>query len=179
VLADPNQMEQVIINLVVNAKDAMPRGGTLTLETWNQGPQVAFSVSDTGQGMTEDVLARIYEPFITTKEAGKGTGLGLSLALGIVEQSGGTLDATSKPGCGTTFSVALPGRRRARNGVPRSPRRSPGPEPGPCWWWRTMRACGTSRCTISPRRATRSWKPGTASPPWPCSSPGRSRCTCC
>jgi signal transduction histidine kinase len=106
--ADPGQMEQVIMNLVVNARDAMPRGGTLTLATRNLGDSVTFSISDTGEGMTADVMARIFEPFFTTKEVGKGTGLGLSTALGIVEQSGGTLDVTSAPGKGARFTVTLP-----------------------------------------------------------------------
>jgi signal transduction histidine kinase/ActR/RegA family two-component response regulator len=119
VKADPNQMEQVIMNLVVNARDAMPQGGTLTLETRNRGPWVTFSVTDTGTGMAAEVLGRIFEPFFTTKGIGKGTGLGLSTALGIVEQSGGSLDVQSGPGLGTTFMVTLP---RAAAGAPAMPR---------------------------------------------------------
>jgi signal transduction histidine kinase/ActR/RegA family two-component response regulator len=108
VWADPGQMEQVIMNLVVNARDAMPGGGVLTLETRGREGKVAFTVRDTGVGMTPEVMARMFEPFYTTKGAGKGTGLGLSTALGIVEQSGGVLEAQSEPGRGTTIQVTLP-----------------------------------------------------------------------
>jgi signal transduction histidine kinase len=106
--ADRSQLEQVFMNLVVNARDAMPEGGTLRLETRNQGPYVTFSVTDTGEGMTEEVRARIFEPFFTTKGVGKGTGLGLSTVLGIVEQSGGKMEVRSQPGFGSTFTVSLP-----------------------------------------------------------------------
>ncbi len=106
--ADHNQLEQVIMNLVVNARDAMPKGGTLTLETRSRQGFATFSVTDTGDGMAPEVVGRIFEPFFTTKGVGKGTGLGLSTALGIVEQSGGTLEVHSTPGLGTTFTVSLP-----------------------------------------------------------------------
>lgn len=106
--ADHGQLEQVIMNLVVNARDAMPQGGTLTLETHGGVGFATFSVTDDGEGMGPAVLARIFEPFYTTKGVGKGTGLGLSTALGIVEQSGGTLDVRTAPGQGTTFTVSLP-----------------------------------------------------------------------
>jgi PAS domain S-box-containing protein len=123
VLADPGQIEQVIINLAVNARDAMPRGGTLTITTGpvtvdltaasNQpglrpGKYALMTVADTGHGMDAQTKARIFEPFFTTKEAGKGTGLGLATVYGIVGQSGGHIDVQSTIGQGTTFRVLWP-----------------------------------------------------------------------
>ncbi|MGQ0665782.1 MAG: ATP-binding protein [Nitrospiraceae bacterium] len=124
VKADPGQIEQTVINLVVNARDAMPRGGRLMISTDNvdlqeetirkdhldakPGPHIRLVVSDTGVGMDVDTMTRIYEPFFTTKPKGKGTGLGLSTVYGIVRQSGGCIHVNSSVGQGTTFSLYFP-----------------------------------------------------------------------
>jgi signal transduction histidine kinase/ActR/RegA family two-component response regulator len=109
---DPGQLEQVIMNLVINARDAEPEGGRIILETSNakgdSGLRVLLSVTDTGHGMDKDTLARIFEPFFTTKDAGRGTGLGLSMVYGIVKQSGGDISVESEVGWGSTFRISLP-----------------------------------------------------------------------
>jgi two-component system, cell cycle sensor histidine kinase and response regulator CckA len=137
VRADPGQLEQVVMNLVVNARDAMPAGGQLTIrtrvvsieepglrigsETLPDGSYVQLSVQDVGHGMDEKTMAQIFDPFFTTKETSKGTGLGLSTVYGIVKQSGGAVAVLSEPGKGTTFCVYLP-----RIAAPAGPQ----PEPG-------------------------------------------------
>jgi signal transduction histidine kinase/CheY-like chemotaxis protein len=131
VKADPGQIEQVIMNLVVNARDAMPRGGRLRIETTNadyslssvtpnigEQPGVILAISDNGCGMDEETRARIFEPFFTTKEKGKGTGLGLSMVYGTVEQSGGSISVLSAPGKGTTIQIWLPRIEEQRTAVP-------------------------------------------------------------
>jgi len=118
VRADQGQLEQVLINLVVNARDAMPQGGELTIRTATAdldahpdlppGPYVLLTVTDTGHGMTEEIRARVFDPFFTTKRVGEGTGLGLSMAYGIIGQHGGTMAVESQEGQGSTFTVYLP-----------------------------------------------------------------------
>jgi CheY-like chemotaxis protein len=133
--ADPGQLHQVIMNLVVNARDAMPDGGRVTIETANAnvggndegiepGRYVTMTVRDSGEGMDEGLLGQIFEPFFTTKESGKGTGLGLATVYGIVKQSGGYVAVESEVGRGSAFTIYL---RRA-DGIPQA---APAPEPEP------------------------------------------------
>ncbi len=140
VLADPTQLEQVLMNLAINARDAMPRGGRLTYRVSNTvvdsdfaarhvnikgGLYVLIAVSDTGVGMSEEVLEHIFEPFYTTKPEGKGTGLGLAMAYGVVRQAGGHILVDSKEGAGTRFRIFLPAVDQRPSGVFAKYERSP------------------------------------------------------
>jgi CheY-like chemotaxis protein len=136
IVADPGQVEQVLVNLAVNARDAMPRGGSLTIDTQNleadvnyasrlpgleAGRYVRLRVSDTGMGMPKDVIDRAFEPFFTTKPRGEGSGLGLATVYGIVTQAGGRAQIYSEPGLGTTFSALLPAGVSERGAPEREP----------------------------------------------------------
>jgi CheY-like chemotaxis protein len=141
-LVDPTQIEVALLNLAINARDAMPLGGTVFIETRNipagdadrpaelaPGDYVAVAVADTGEGMSPAVLARVFEPFFTTKDIGKGTGLGLSQVYGLARQSGGTVRIASTPGEGTRVEVVLPRAAplaRADVGTPEAPVRRRG-----------------------------------------------------
>ena len=155
----PDQLENALLNLCINARDAMPDGGRLTIETANKwlderaarerdlppGQYVSLCVTDTGTGMTPDVIARAFDPFFTTKPIGQGTGLGLSMIYGFARQSGGQVRIYSEVGQGTTMCLYLPrhhgeaerrrGRRRARR---RAARRATARR---CWWSTTSRPC--------------------------------------
>ncbi len=137
---DPSQLDQILINLAVNARDAMPQGGKLTIKTSNMtpagkslpfngdvspGPYVRLTVSDNGSGMDKEVLSRVFEPFFTTKETGKGTGLGLSTIYGIIKQNNGFIDVRSEPGTGTTFNIYFP-RFEGKEQIPEMTEPTPG-----------------------------------------------------
>jgi CheY-like chemotaxis protein/anti-sigma regulatory factor (Ser/Thr protein kinase) len=110
---DASQLELALLNICLNARDAMPRGGTLIVSARNAGDMVTISVTDTGVGMPEEVRSRVFEPFFTTKEIGKGSGLGLSQAYGFAQQSGGRIEVESAPGKGTTVTLHMPATRPA------------------------------------------------------------------
>jgi len=169
-LCDPNQLESALLNLAINARDAMPDGGKLTISTANArldgvtadtpalapGDYICVAVTDTGTGMSAEVAARAFDPFFTTKPIGQGTGLGLSMIYGFARQSNGHATIDSKPGQGTSVRLYLPRITAARlRGRHRPPPRPSAPQPArPCWWSRTSRWCARSswRCWLS--RAT-------------------------
>ena len=124
--ADRSKLDQVLLNLVVNARDAMAEGGTVTISTRNEGHLVVLEVADTGVGMDEETADRIFEPFFTTKDVGTGTGLGLSTVYGIVTQTGGTIHVRSAPGDGATFTVRLPATLRDFQAIADDLERAPG-----------------------------------------------------
>jgi hypothetical protein len=141
VLADPGQLIQVLVNLAVNARDAMPEGGTLTIGTTNrhldaaaaaahhglvEGRHVELRIADTGTGIAPEIAERIFEPFFTTKPKGEGTGLGLATVYGIVTQAGGSIAMRSAPGAGTAFSMLLPATDQEAVTVPQPPASRPG-----------------------------------------------------
>ena len=140
VLMDPGQLEQVLVNLAINARDAMPDGGRLTIDTADveidemygsgdsdiaPGPYVRLRIADTGTGMPEDVLARAFDPFFTTKPPGQGTGLGLATVFGIATQAGGHVHIYSEQGIGTTFTTLLPATDRPQREAPAEPDPAP------------------------------------------------------
>jgi CheY-like chemotaxis protein len=141
--ADPGHIEQVVMNLAVNARDAMPDGGRLLVETGDRrideqqarehldlpsGDYITLLVTDNGTGMPPEVVSRIFEPFFTTKEQGKGTGLGLSTVYGIVKQAGGTISVRSEPGRGTSFEILFPSAKVSEFEQP-APPAAPAAEP--------------------------------------------------
>ena len=156
--ADATMMEQVIMNLSVNARDAMPGGGSLTIGTVpvmvsrayvernpeaREGTFICLSVSDNGTGIEPDKINKLFEPFFTTKEVGKGTGLGLATVYGIVKQHQGWIEVESELGKGSVFKVYLPGysQGRRRPATARPPRRTSAAARKPCCSWRTRPAC--------------------------------------
>ena len=195
VRADPGEIGRALMNLCLNARDAMPAGGTLTIQTakvtldgaeahlhnLGAGPYVELRVRDTGIGMDPETQAHIFEPFFTTKGTGKGTGLGLATVLGIVEQSGGAIWCDSELGQGTTFKILLPAAAGVSDGSERPPavwperRRAP-----PKWscWWRMRARCGSSRAKSYKAADMSSSKLGMGARDCPCAKHIRGRSTC-
>ena len=168
--ADPNQLENAILNLAVNARDAMPNGGKLTIETANAwldeqyaaahaevmpGDYVVIAVTDTGHGMSRETLARVFDPFFTTKEVGKGTGLGLSMVYGFVKQSGGHVKIYSEPDEGTTVRIYLPRLMRNGEAPEEAEQGAEATTPGArerYWSWKT-----TMTFALTPSKSSASW----------------------
>ena len=186
VLIDPSQFESSILNLAINARDAMPNGGLLTIETQLvyldheyaekhpevvPGHHVLVAVSDTGGGMTPELLEKVFHPFFTTKENGKGTGLGLSMVYGFIKQSGGHISIYSEVGHGTSVKMYLPrkhGRRRYGDGGLAAELRLRPQRIAACAW----RCSGMPKCRRKPRGGRRSWwsKTRKRCAPWPAAS---------
>ena len=180
VRADRGQLEQVLLNLTLNARDAMPRGGTFTISTHNvtfparnavagdgelpAGNYVQVSVSDTGHGMDAATQSRIFEPFFTTKPVGQGTGLGMATVFGIVRQSGGTMRLRSSPGEGATFNIYLP-QLPAEAVPPSHTRETPrgSVAVAPSSWWKTKPRSGTSPAACWLLTAITAWRRATGS----------------
>ncbi len=196
VLADPGQMHQVLMNLVVNARDAMPSGGKLLIETSNvdvdtglyrrnqeaaMGPHILLAVSDTGVGMDDETRQSIFEPFFTTKPVGEGSGLGLSTVFGIVKQSRGWIDVSSEPGAGTTFKIYLPRiQAQATPAATRSRAHSTPVAAGrPSCWWKIRRRFSIWREISLRSAAMRCWRPAKPHRRWPWRRNTPDRFICC
>ena len=169
VLADRAQLEQVLVNLAVNARDAMPAGGTLSIGVSGTEAGVRLTVSDDGTGMPAEVRERAFEPFFTTKEAGDGTGLGLATVHGIITEAGGTVEIDSVPGRGDHRDDRPARAPAARSSRPRS-RSCPAsgrPRPRASWSSRTRTPCGARPCGSCAPTATRSSRRPAPSRRWP------------
>ena len=170
---DPTQLHQILLNLCVNARDAMPEGGTLWIDVANvtldakaasqilgakAGPYVSLRVRDTGTGIPPEIIDRIFEPFFTTKAVGQGTGLGLSTVMNIIQKHGALLDLQSKPGQGTTFTILFPPAALVTAKTPAAalPPHPPQPAVAPFWWWTTNRSSAKCSKPSSPTMTTRS-----------------------
>ena len=184
--ADPNQLELAIINLAVNARDAMPNGGRLTLETANvhlderyaigqievvPGQYVMLAITDNGSGMTPEVKAKAFDPFFTTKDVGHGTGLGLSQVYGFVKQSRGHVKIYSEVGEGTTIKLYLPRAHSAADVEDEEAAAQPlprGSKEKPYWWSKTMPTFATTPATLCGSSAMSFSRPKTAAPGFIC-----------